>query len=139
MAERRAFTVFVGFLVLVTAAVSFAAGQAAGRSSLADRVMKLARDSSWKLVSTVPVKFMTHHPQGMVKIGDVFFVSSVDKIRGVGHLFKIGAHGNRLAALIEQFDVGFGQFGLHRGEYPVRRKRRDRPLDADLALGFRQA
>ena len=35
----------------------------------------------------------------MVKIGDAFYISSVDKIRGIGHLFKIGPHGNRLADL----------------------------------------
>ena len=85
-------------LALVLAAVvSLAGAQPQGRSAVADRVMKLTRDSAWTLVSTVPVKFMTHHPQGMVKIGDVFFVSSVDKDRGVGHLFKIGPDGNRLA------------------------------------------
>ena len=34
---------------------------------------KLTRDSPWKLVSTIPIKFTTHHPQGMVKIGETFF------------------------------------------------------------------
>jgi hypothetical protein len=72
-------------------------GQTAGRPAVAERVIKLARDSPWKLVSTVPVKFMTHHPQGMVKIGDVFYVSSVDKSGRVGHLFKIGPNGDQLA------------------------------------------
>jgi hypothetical protein len=86
-------------VVCCAAGVSLAAGQAGHRSSIAERVMKLTRESPWKLVSTIPVKFMTHHPQGMVKIGDVFYVSSVDKIRGVGHLFKIGPSGNRLADL----------------------------------------
>jgi hypothetical protein len=77
--------------------VSVSGAQPVSRSTVAERVMKLARDSAWTLTSTVPVKFMTHHPQGMVKIGDMFYVSSVDKIRGVGHVFKIGPDGNRLA------------------------------------------
>jgi hypothetical protein len=47
----------------------------------------------------VPVKFPTFHPQGMVKIGDTFYVSSVDKDKGAGHLFKIDAGGNLLADL----------------------------------------
>src|SRR5205085_9104249 len=34
------------------------------------------------------------HPQGMVKIGDAFYVSSVDKGKGAGHLFKIDRDGN---------------------------------------------
>lgn len=84
-------------LAAFAAAVSLAAAQADSRPAVAERVMKLARDSAWKPVSTVPIKFRTHHPQGMVKIGDVFFVSSVDKDGKVGHLFKIGPDGNLLA------------------------------------------
>ena len=86
-------------LALLAAIASLAAGQADRRAGLAERVTQLRRDSPWKLVSTIPVKFMTHHPQGMVKIGDAFYISSVDKIRGIGHLFKIDPHGNRLADL----------------------------------------
>jgi hypothetical protein len=73
--------------------------QTVGRSIVADRVMKLTRNSPWKLVSSVPIKFTTHHPQGLVRIGDTFFVSSVDKARAAGHLFKLDAGGNLLADL----------------------------------------
>jgi hypothetical protein len=87
------------------------------RSTLAQRVRQLTRESSWQLVSTVPIKFTTHHPQGMVKIGDTLFVSSVEiKVRtkrfpqpvdgydrdageGIGHLFKLDLQGNLLADL----------------------------------------
>ena len=54
------------------------AQQPESRPAVADRVMKLTRDSPWKLASTVPVKFKTFHPQGMVKMGDAFYVSSVE-------------------------------------------------------------
>ncbi|MGH9372576.1 MAG: DUF6454 family protein, partial [Vicinamibacterales bacterium] len=61
------------------------------------------------------MRFTSHHPQGMVKIGDTIFVSSVEiKMRtrrlprpvdgydrdtgeGVGHLFKIDMAGNLVA------------------------------------------
>lgn len=74
------------------------------RSMLAERVMKLTRDSSWKPVASVPMTFTTFHPQGMVKIGDTFFVSSVEVRNraggeGVGHLFKIDATGHLVADL----------------------------------------
>lgn len=87
------------------------------RATLAERVRQLTRESSWKLVSNVPIKFITHHPQGMVKIGDMLFVSSVEiKVRtkrfaqpvdgydrdageGIGHLFKLDLQGNLLADL----------------------------------------
>jgi hypothetical protein len=74
--------------------------------SVADAVMKLSRTSTWTLQRSVPMSFATHHPQGMLKIGDRLFVSSVevrvptkrsekradgydrDTGEGVGHLFE---------------------------------------------------
>ena len=68
------------------------------RSIVADRVTTLTRASSWTLVASVPIAFRTFHPQGMVKIGETLFVSSVEVIdrdagKGVGHLFKIDMTG----------------------------------------------
>jgi hypothetical protein len=85
---------------------------------LAERVQKLTRGSPWKLVASVPISFQTHHPQGMVKIGDTLFVSSVeiktrtkrfpqltdgydrDTGEGVGHLFKLDLKGNLISDLV---------------------------------------
>jgi Family of unknown function (DUF6454) len=85
------------------------------RSTLGDRAMTLTRDSVWKRVTSVAIPFTTHHPQGMVKIGDTFFVSSVevkvptrrlappaggydrDTGEGVGHLFKFDITGRLIA------------------------------------------
>jgi len=86
-------------VIVVAAAVFLAAMQANGRSAVADRVMQLTRTSTWKPVSSIPIKFPTHHPQGMVKIRDVFYVSSVDKPKRAGHLFKIDGEGKLLADL----------------------------------------
>lgn len=92
------------------------------RSTVADRVMKLGREASWKPVTSVAVGFPTHHPQGMVKIGDTFFVSSVDVTvptrrfpapvngydrdtgQGRGHLFKI----DRTGKLLNDLPLGDG-------------------------------
>jgi len=87
-------------------------------STLAERVTTLTRESSWKRVGSVPLSFRTYHPQGLVKIGDQFIVSSVeirvatkkrltpaadgydrDTGEGVGHLFKIDVAGNLVADL----------------------------------------
>jgi hypothetical protein len=100
------------------AAISPAAMAADGsRDLLAERVMKLSRSTQWKPVSAVPINFLTYHPQGMVKIGDTLFVSSVeikvptkrfpqpvdgfdrDTGEGVGHLFKIDKNGNRVGEI----------------------------------------
>ena len=74
------------------------------RSIVADRVMALTRASAWTLVTSVPIAFRTFHPQGMVKIGETLFVSSVEVIdrdagKGVGHVFKIDKGGHLLADL----------------------------------------
>jgi hypothetical protein len=87
-------------------------------ADVAERVMALTRDTEWKAVAPVAVRFVTHHPQGMVKIGDTFYVSSVevkvppkrlsqsidgfdrDPGTGTGHLFNIDKAGNLLADLV---------------------------------------
>jgi hypothetical protein len=100
-----------------TAIISPAVAESTG-TVIAERVQKLSRGSPWKLASSVPINFPTHHPQGMVKIGDTLFVSSVeiktptkrfpqpvdgydrDTGEGVGHLFKIDMKGDLVADLV---------------------------------------
>ena len=107
-------------LCTVALAAAVAAGLAAQsdpRLTVAERVQRLTRESPWKLVSSVPIKFKTHHPQGMVKIGGTLFVSAVeitvrttrfpqpvdgfdrDAGKGAGHLFKLDLAGNLIADL----------------------------------------
>jgi hypothetical protein len=87
------------------------------RNLLAERVTKLSRSTQWKPVEAVPINFPTFHPQGMVKIGEYVFVSSVeikeptkrfpqpvdgydrDPGAGVGHFFKIDMKGNLVAEI----------------------------------------
>ena len=66
---------------------------------VAERLTAVTRNSHWTAVTSVPVGFDAFHPQGMVKIGDTFFVSSVDKAERAGHLFKIDSTGKLLADL----------------------------------------
>ena len=73
-------------------------------SALGDRVMTLTREADWKLVASVPIAFRTFHPQGMVKIGETFFVSSVEVRNrvtgdGTGHLFRIDSTGRLISDL----------------------------------------
>jgi hypothetical protein len=105
------------FAIGLLLSVSVDALAAAAEEKVADRVQKLTRTEQWRLVASIPISFPTFHPQGMVKIGDVFFVSSVeikvptkrvpeprdgfdrDVGEGVGHLFKIDAWGNLIGDL----------------------------------------
>ena len=90
---------------LFVACAVAAAGLAAPQAGVAERVMKLTRESIWKPAGSIPVQFRTWHPQGLVRIADAFFVSSVEvrsreRGDGVGHLFKIDKTGRLLADLI---------------------------------------
>jgi len=102
----------------IAGALVVAAAFAAGPDPVvSDRVKMLTRGTQWKQVAAVPLDFDTQHPQGMVKIGDDFYVSSVeiktatkrfpqpvdgydrDTGEGAGHLFKFSAAGKLLADL----------------------------------------
>jgi Family of unknown function (DUF6454) len=98
---RPAFHSLIALIVIAGGGQTAAPGS---RSVLAERVTALTRNSVWKPVASVPVRFKTFHPQGMVKIGDTFFVSSVevrnrDTGDGTGHLFSIDNTGHLLADL----------------------------------------
>ena len=93
------------------------AGGAQAQPDLVERFTSLTRDSEWRLVSDDLVDFTTHHTQGMTKVGDTLFVSSVEIVEpterydeprngldrspgsGVGHLFKFNLQGNLLDAI----------------------------------------
>lgn len=77
----------------------------------------LARSANWELVNQQLLPFDTYHPQGLVKIGDSFFLSAVETLvsparfdepqgsydrstgSGIGHLFKFSEDGELRADL----------------------------------------
>lgn len=67
-------------------------------AELVRRISALTRTSPWTLAASIPVAFPVFHPQGLVKVGDTFHMTSVDRA-GLGHLFKIDASGHLLADL----------------------------------------
>jgi hypothetical protein len=90
--------------VAIVSTIVLQPGGDSPRSAIADRVSRLTRSTEWIRVNTIPVQFRTFHPQGMVKIGDRFFVSSVEVHdreagAGVGHLFQFDISGRLLADL----------------------------------------
>ena len=113
-------------LMTLAACTTLPAAQTEGRNSVVgDRVKLLTRASQWRPVATIPIGFNTHHPQGMVKIGDTFFVTAVeirtptkrfaqlqdgfdrDTGEGQGHLFKFDSKGNLIA------DVRVGEGSIY--------------------------
>lgn len=83
---------------------------------------QLTASAQWQLVETIPLNFPTHHPQGLVKIGDALYLSSVEILSsterfpqprdgydrspgaGIGHLFRVDSNGN----LLQDRTVGEG-------------------------------
>ena len=81
--------------------------------TFAEKVQKLTPNTSWQLKEAIPLQFPTFHPQGMVKIEEFFYMSSVEVIKspkngdageGIGHLFKFDSTGK----LIQQMTLGEG-------------------------------
>jgi hypothetical protein len=79
---------------------------------------KLTRGTTWQLVQKVPLKFDAHHPEGIVRLGDHFVLSTVEVTeptqryqppgtiidgtdrtpgKGIGHLISFDGQGNLLA------------------------------------------
>jgi Family of unknown function (DUF6454) len=77
-------------------------------------------------VNRIPMTFRTFHPQGMVRIGDALFVSSVEVTspparyaapqdgydrapgQGIGHLFKVDLRPGHVGALLASKTLGEG-------------------------------
>jgi hypothetical protein len=107
-----------GLAGLVAGLIAMASLATAAPPSLTTRLLTLDRATVWKPAGAIAVRFETFHPQGMVRIGDEFFVSSVEIRRapafypkpqgghdrdagsGVGHLFRISAKGELLGDLV---------------------------------------
>jgi hypothetical protein len=82
-----------------------------------DRLRALTRGAEWRQVAVIPLGFPSHHPQSMARIGDRFYISSVeitertqrydtprdgmDRSPGIGrgHLFEVDAEGRLLRSL----------------------------------------
>lgn len=85
----------------------------AQESLLETKVKQLTPNTVWTQEKALPLKFPTFHPQGMVKIGNFFFMSSVEVTKspkngdtgeGMGHLFKFDSTGT----LISKITLGEG-------------------------------
>ncbi|WP_435354465.1 DUF6454 family protein [Emticicia sp. SJ17W-69] len=80
---------------------------------LTEKIQSLTPNTMWQQKKAIPLQFPTYHPQGMVKIKNFFYMSSVEVIKspkngdageGIGHLFKFDSTGT----LLEQITLGEG-------------------------------
>ncbi|WML49041.1 DUF6454 family protein [Neobacillus sp. PS3-34] len=81
---------------------------------MAGKFQQLSRDNVWEQTEKVDLQFKTYHPQGMTKVGDLYYMSSVEIIekpvkydqphdgydrspgKGIGHLFVFNKEGKLL-------------------------------------------
>ena len=103
-----------------TATVALSAAPTDPRSIVAERVMSLTRSSSWKPVASVPMKFRAFHPQGMVKIGETLFVSSVDGARDAAQAKRVAnlMH-HHILQLVGDEAFTFGAVRVDRTAHPA--------------------
>lgn len=113
----QAWRVALGVLAWTLAGGSALAADPSGRAATGEAVILLGRDAVWTQVATTPIGFDSFHAQGMVRVGEDFFVSSVeilersrrypearggfdrDQGKGQGWLFRMNAKGELLASL----------------------------------------
>ncbi|MGP4082766.1 DUF6454 family protein [Pseudalkalibacillus sp. R45] len=120
----RIFAVSITAIILFTMVSTVLATPDESKLSdgLSEQFRNLSRDTEWKKVEELDLDFNIHHPQGMTKVGDRYYISSVEIIekpekyeepkggydrsagKGVGHLFIVDEKGN----LIEDLELGEG-------------------------------
>lgn len=107
----------IAFSLLAIVAVTEAYADDGG-SALESIKSNLNANSVWELVNAQPLHFPSHHPQGLVKIGNDFYLSSVETTQpptrietpqagfdrtsgeGIGHLFRFSETGELLTDLV---------------------------------------
>ncbi|MDM5201197.1 DUF6454 family protein [Fictibacillus enclensis] len=83
-------------------------------NEMVEKLQDLTRDNTWEQKGKIDLKFNTYHPQGMTKVGNVYYMSSVEIIekpvkynkpqegydrtpgKGIGHLFVFNNEGELL-------------------------------------------
>jgi Family of unknown function (DUF6454) len=70
--------------------------------AIAATVASLHRTTTWTLVDELPLRFDSHHPQGMARVGSTWWISTVDihARRGLVMVVDDGGH------LVEQVPIG---------------------------------
>jgi hypothetical protein len=106
----------LGLLCLVFESPDLTAQPQSSNDEIA-RIKSLDKSSTWTLRSQTPLAFDTFHPQGMVKVGEHFFLTSVQTFDysnsladftgppiGYGHVFKFDLNG----VLVRHITLGEG-------------------------------
>lgn len=74
----------------------------AAPKGLGNALLALPAETRWTVVQRIPLGFDAHHPQGLVKHGERYFLTSVERrfwpFRGKGWIHEFGADGREVRA-----------------------------------------
>lgn len=100
----------LGIVLLILGWYSLQSSFAQG-AGLAENFRATDTGTAWRLLETIPLQFDSHQPQGLVRAGNYFYLSSLEITvqprssddtstgAGIGHLFKFDAAGSLLAQI----------------------------------------
>jgi len=71
-------------------------------SAIADTLVAATRSTRWELVGSLPLTFDAFHPQGMARIGSMWWISTVDIADRRGLVMTVDSNGS----LVDQVQVG---------------------------------
>ena len=117
---KRSLQCLTACFLLGAAPVAHAADSKA--AAAAEQVTKLTRGTTWKQVEAIPINFLTHHPQGMVKIGDTLCIyTHVNRVGRTSMTLKVEAWAQRyLSEVMEKVtDADFIMVALDREGRPT--------------------
>ncbi|GGE13959.1 hypothetical protein GCM10011571_14260 [Marinithermofilum abyssi] len=123
---RKIVSIVAAILVIATLSTTIVLAQSDNATSeaqgLSDRFQQLSRDTKWVQEDKIPLQFDVYYPQGMTKIGDLYYMSSVEILekpvkyeqpqngydrtpgKGIGHLFVFDKQGK----LVKDIRLGEG-------------------------------
>lgn len=81
-------------------------------TGLIAEVAGLRPSTAWSLVSSAPLRFSAFHPQGLVRHGGLWWLSTVDIVNTRGHLIAFDGDGEQHADLSIGDDVRFHPGGF---------------------------
>lgn len=122
---------FAFFFVILFLMMSFdTRGHISSSNTTAPWFRKWSRSATWHLLEKTKPRFDTHHPQGLAKVGDFFYLSSVEVIqkslsipcldddlppmpgRGIGHFFQFDRSGRLLRKMTLGDETAFHPGGI---------------------------
>jgi hypothetical protein len=69
---------------------------------IAVTLLRMSRTTTWRQVGELPLRFDAHHPQGMVRVDGVWWLTTVDIAEHKGFVLAVGDRG----ALVQRTAVG---------------------------------